>query len=141
MRRIKQFMKTTLFSLVILILTTLSCATTSDGQTSTNGKNLPKSASDVTTRPLLKPRGETPLHCVKSINQFGQPGNCQCQSELSYNPITGRCEKGGRMCTQALVEMFNEATGQCHTARNGCEAGDLKSIGWRQRKPEDSCKH
>lgn len=134
-------MNTTIFSLLLLILTTLSCATTSDGQTSANGKNLPKSASEVTTKPSLKPRGEAPLNCVKMINEFGKIANCQCPSGLSYNPITGRCEKGDRMCTQALVEMINEATGQCHTARNGCEAGDLKSIGWRQRKPEDSCKY
>ena len=134
-------MNTTVFSLLLLILTTLSCATTSDGQTSANGKNLPKSASEVTAKPSLKPRGEAPLNCVKMINEFGKIANCQCPSGLSYNPITGRCEKGGRMCIQALVEMINEATGQCHTARNGCEAGDLKSVGWRQRKPEDSCKH
>ena len=140
MRRTQPIMNTTVFSLLLLILTTLSCATTSDGQISADGKNPTKSASEVTAKPSLKPRGEAPLNCVKSMNEFGQPGQCQCQSGLSYNPITGRCEKGGRMCTQALVEMINEATGQCHTARNGCEAGDLKSIGWRQRKPEDSCK-
>lgn len=134
-------MITNIFSVLLLFLTTLSCATTSDGQTSANVKNLSKSPSEVTTQPSLKPRGETPLNCVKSINEFGQPGNCQCQSGLSYNPITGRCEKAGRMCTQAIVEMFNEAKGQCHTARNGCAASDLKSIGWRQRKPEDHCKN
>ncbi len=134
-------MITNIFSVLLLFLTTLSCATTSDGQTSANGKNLPKSASEVTAKPSLKPRGEAPLNCVKMINEFGKIANCQCPSGLSYNPITGRCEKGGRMCTQALVEMINEATGQCHTARNGCEAGDLKSIGWRQRQPEDACKN
>jgi hypothetical protein len=43
------------------------------------------------------------------------------------------------MCTQALVAMFNEKTGQCYTAKNGCEAGDLKSAGWRKRLEADGC--
>ena len=141
MRRIQPIMNTTVFSLLLFILTTLSCATTSYGQTSADGKSPTKSASEVSAKPSLKPRGEAPLNCVKMINEFGRISHCQCQSGLLYNSITGRCEKGGRMCTQALVEMINEATGQCHTARNGCEAGDLKSIGWRQRKPEDACKN
>jgi hypothetical protein len=83
---------------------------------------------------------EKPLSCVKMINQFGQTANCQCPSGLVYNPITGKCVQGGRICTQALVDMYNEKTGQCYTARNGCEASDLKSIGWRIRLEKDTCK-
>lgn len=85
-------------------------------------------------------KGQKPLDCVKSINQFGQPGNCKCEQRLSYNLITGRCVKGGLICTQALVEMIQDKTGQCYTARNGCEASDLKSIGWRKRTEKDHCK-
>jgi hypothetical protein len=77
--------------------------------------------------------------CVRSINEFGKPTQCQCPNSLVYNPITGNCDKGGRMCTMSLTDMFNEKTGQCYTARNGCEASDLKSIGWRTRTEKDQC--
>jgi hypothetical protein len=79
------------------------------------------------------------LQCVRSINEFGKSTQCQCPNSQVYNPITGNCDKGGRMCTMSLTDMFNEKTGQCYTARNGCEAGDLKSIGWRTRTEKDQC--
>ena len=127
---------------VLLVLgTMISCTTSSGAKDSADGSKNPAAASEVGQLPKQKnPRGEKPLSCVKSINEFGQPGSCQCPPGLSYNPITGRCENGGRMCTQALVEMFNEKTGQCHTARNGCEASDLKSAGWRKKAETDACK-
>jgi hypothetical protein len=77
--------------------------------------------------------------CVRSINEFGKSTQCQCPNSQVYNPITGTCDKGGRMCTMSLTDMFNEKTGQCYTARNGCEAGDLKSMGWRTRTEKDQC--
>lgn len=80
------------------------------------------------------------LQCVRSINEFGKSTQCQCPNSLVYNPITGNCDKGGRMCTMSLTDMFNEKTGTCYTARNGCEAGDLKSIGWRTRTEKDHCR-
>ena len=79
------------------------------------------------------------LQCVRSINEFGKPTQCQCPNSQVYNPIAGHCDKGGRMCTMSLTDMFNDKTGQCYTARNGCEAGDLKSIGWRTRTEKDQC--
>lgn len=127
---------------VMLVLgTMLSCTTSSGARNYADESKNPVAASDQRQQPTKKtPRGEKPLSCVKSMNQFGQPGSCQCPSEHSYNPITGRCEKGGRMCTQSLVEMVNEKTGQCYTARNGCEASDLKSAGWRKKAEPDACK-
>lgn len=85
------------------------------------------------------PSNEGRLDCVSSINEFGKSRQCRCPDSLVYNPITGNCEKGGRMCTMSLTDMFNEKTGQCYTARNGCEASDLKSVGWRFRTEKDKC--
>lgn len=103
------------------------------------GKTPATSTAGQKSPPEKMIKGQKPLDCVRSINQFGQPGNCKCGPGLSYNPITGRCVKGGLMCTQALVEMIQDKTGQCYTARNGCEASDLKSMGWRKRAENDRC--
>lgn len=117
-----------------------ACASPSDGTTnsaSSIAASTPVGA--VSTKDKTPAAPEQALACVKSINQFGQPGNCQCQEGQAYNPITGKCDKGGRICTMALVHMFSEKSGQCYTAKNGCEAADLKSVGWRERSVKDTC--
>jgi hypothetical protein len=100
----------------------------------------PKGQPAVANQPThTSQNNQAGLDCVRSINEFGKSPQCRCPDALRYNPITGNCEKSGRMCTMSLTDMFNEKTGQCYTARNGCETSDLKSIGWRPRTEKDQC--
>ncbi len=106
-----------------------------------DAKNAQASQPAVASKPgQTSPSNEGRRDCVRSINEFGKSRQCRCPDSLVYNPITGNCEKGGRMCTMSLTDMFNEKTGQCYTARNGCEASDLESVGWRKKLETDTCK-
>lgn len=129
-----------LLNLVLFLLaTTTACITQSKGDTNETPPLPSKSLAANVLPPTAKTKGGT-LDCVRSINEFGKASQCRCTGSLVYNPITGDCEKGGRMCTMSLTDMFNEKTGQCYMARNGCEASDLKTVGWREKLDGDTCK-
>lgn len=128
-------------TVVILLCLLVSCTSLTAAQGNTGHASSKTAQPAFTSKSTQASQGSgSGLDCVRSINEFGKPTQCRCASSLVYNPITGNCEKGGRMCTMSLTDMFNEKTGQCYTARNGCEAGDLKSIGWRPRSEKDQCK-
>lgn len=132
-------MKSIILCAVIFSGVFQACASPSDGTTNSTSSSAAATPVGAVSTKDKNPTPEQKLACVKSINQFGQPGNCQCQEGQTYNPITGKCDRSGRICTMALADMINEKTGQCYTARNGCEASDLKSVGWRERSQKDTC--
>jgi hypothetical protein len=44
-----------------------------------------------------------------------------------------------RLCSQAIVELFDPGTKRCFSAANGCVASDMQAKGWRKRAPADHC--
>ncbi len=96
-------------------------------------------AGQVTPNPGGQAVTDATSGCAAALNTFGFPNSCSCPNGYGYNSTIGKCTSSNRMCTMAIVRMFQPDTGKCVSATNGCDASDLETGGWRRMDTTDQC--